>query len=543
MRKLAIAILFFLGTAVIAQPPLPQSIIDQWADPSVTSITMPQGKYTITKNLPGIGRSGVTINGAGCTLVLDPAKDWFGKSDLYPIRIFSTPVDNVFNTSPGGNAKRTVSKLTGTITASTTQLKMAEVVDLQPGEIVLIYAGANKSDPVEPYTYIVATVATADPASGIVTFTKALGVAVPSYSSLEGFKAVVQQDLRWKVKEWGEWPSEANWSKGYGLDHGLGRFVGGMTSNVTINDLTLELVPAVSAATMPNGEWLISTSSVNGFTLNGLNIVNPWGMCVHQMRSFNSNISRVNISGKGLCKIDNSRTMNAIAFTAWGGDSMNFSDVDISASDTTVFNFEVNPGKTTLNRLNYKSEFTGARDYPSSPGILGFYNVLDVPRITDATIDATWVAGSKPEWYSYSPILFDGATKFPSLLTPLDFGYQRKPSFDGTVEIAGTVYGPLQRAYTTYTVPYGSFYKLVLPQGVSLPGCRFRVLSKGDLRDVTDSFGNRYRFKTNDWQPLAPNHWHQVASQAYFGRYMMFWFEPGSKAASVEFDYTHLPKR
>jgi hypothetical protein len=104
----------------------------------------------------GIYRSNVTVNFAGFTLQIDPTESTTGS--YYPIVVAGvTNTSRVFPPiAPGRTARRSISRLTGVITKCTTQLTMArnEVVNVQPGEKVLIWAGVSPTDPYEAQSFI-----------------------------------------------------------------------------------------------------------------------------------------------------------------------------------------------------------------------------------------------------------------------------------------------------------------------------------------------------------------------------------------------------
>src|SRR5258706_11226782 len=110
--------------------PLPQSVYDAVANPAITSVKVSHGRYTLPTYF-NIQRPNLDLDWNGSTIFLDGPVG-------YPFHIDSKIKSFVDPASPTRNA----SHLTGTITASTTQLTMdaAEVQDLVPGEIVTIFA-------------------------------------------------------------------------------------------------------------------------------------------------------------------------------------------------------------------------------------------------------------------------------------------------------------------------------------------------------------------------------------------------------------------
>lgn len=554
MARASSLFLLLIPALASAQPPLPQSVYDQFADPSATNIRMPQGAFKLSKNLPAISRSNVKVDfGGGCKLVLDPAT--FG-NEMYPIQVNSVSRNVIFGQSPNGGVFRRLSQLSGEIKPGTTQLTMIEKVDVQPGETVLVWAGVDKFDPVEPYGHIPATVASVS-VGGVITFTKSLGRDIPNFGSLDGLKAATADALRYKVMPWGQWPDNSNYSKGFGTSHGMERFNGGMVSNVTITgNPTFDIV---AGNMLPNGSWLVSTTAVNGLTINGLTVNNPVGNVLFHWRSFGVKVSGINITGQGKSKVWNTRIQDAGVIGIWGGDDLRFERININAKDVTLISTEARPSRVAIKDLTYKCEFTSTRDYSSSPQILGFYSLQDTPKIDGASFDVTWTGGSKPGYQTYANMLFDGKLQFagPSLQLPFDWGYSRKHQFDGTMTIGGVEYGPQQMKTEVIAVPYvqpTATFRLPMNQGLFLQG-RFRVKVKGDLATIhdnmkTSSYANAL---SGEWIPFDEagfGAWYSLeAGDDSLARYRnaSFFFTFANTTARagavVEFNYTYLPKK
>ena len=539
-----------LVCSAIAQSPLPQSVYDQIADTNIAVINMPHGIYTLPGSAPLVlRRSGVVVNFSGCTLLVNPADK--ANDGFYPIQVASITITSP--KYPGGPGSRYLAHLVGSISERTTQLTMdpAEAVSLTPGERVLIWAGATPSDPVEPAAFIPATVASVD-SKGVITFSAPIGKNIVNYGSLAGMSNATSSSLQWKIGAWGTWPSGANFSKGFGTDHGLERFVGGMVHDVTFNDLTMRL-QTVDAAHSPNAMWDISTVAVQKFTLRNASIVNPHGNSVHFWRSFDALVDGATFSGHGQSKIWNKSMSEAFALTAWGGVRLTYRNVTVTGTDIMAFNTEVGSDNIVVDGLNFDVEFTSARNYASSPTVLGFHAPANRPRITDASIHAVTSGGSAHGHYSYDPLDFYGNLGFPgsSLTAWLDFGYQKFPTLNGTVTIDRIVYGPGITLTTNVTLLHGAGSRTFTPCEGIYTTARFRITTLGSLRSVTDSFGNSYWTiaQTGAWVPLASNNWQNIgpgitALSNYLGKDVRFWFNSPSVADAVaEFEFTYLPRQ
>jgi hypothetical protein len=532
--------------SAVAQSNLPQSVYDDWAGTNAV-VTMPQGTYALPGSAPLVlHRSGVTVNFGGCTLLVNPADK--ANDGFYPIQVASLPGTNLWVT--GGNTRH-ISHLSGSIAECTTQLTMdpAEVVPLTPGEGVLIWAGATPSDPVEPAAFIPATVAGVT--NGVITFAAPLGKLIPNYGSLAGLSNVTDASLQWKIGAWGTWPSGANFSKGYGVDHGLERFVGGMVHDVVFNDVSLS-VSLVDAAHSPNAMWDVSAVAVDSFTLRNFSVTNPHGNVVHFWRTFNALVDGAHYCGAGRNKINNSAISEAFALTAWGGSGLTYTNINVGGTDIAAFNTEVGSDNIAVNGLNFDVTFTSARTYPSSPTVLNFHATTR-PRITDASIHAVTTGGSAHTYYSYLPLLFDGLLSFPgsSLTTWFDFGYQKFPVLAGTVQLGGVVYGPSVALATNVTLLHGEGSRLFTPpEGIYTTG-RLRLTTLGSVRDVSDSQGGSYwpAISTGAWVAVLPERWHQIGAgdanlAGYMSKGIRFWFNsPSTADAVLEFEGTLLPRQ
>jgi hypothetical protein len=544
----------------MACPELPQSVYDQWADPAVSVITMPKEVYSLAHPTPNVAnlflaRSNVTVDFAGCTLLIDPADGT--NSGFYPIQIASTTIRTPTyappNPSSGINA-RYISRVSGVISPTTTQLTMHpnEVVNFNIGETVLIWAGVTPSDPVEPQTFIVATVQSVDLATRVVTFAAGLGKTITNYGSIAGLQTATSAGLQWKIGEWGTYPSGANFSKGYGIDHGIERFVGGMVENITFNNGPMMVTSLVPLASAPNAMWQVSAIAVRNLTINDLVIHNPHGNVLHLWRCFGVKVNRPVFTGSGMSKIFNTRQCEAFALAAWGGDDVTYTDVVIAGTDITVLNTEVGTERIVVNGLTYNVTFTSARNAGHSPVILGTTATTGDPRIINARITATTTGGTLHNYTSYDPLVFEDRLTFPgpTLTAVLDLGYQKFHHWHGTIVINNIEYGPVVTASSRHTILHGAGSRtIVVPAGLYI-STRVRIISTGDMRAVTDNYGNNYwtPLQGGGWVTLAANHWSVVPKGAanlatYLSKYLKCWLNNAGSLADgeIEVEMTYLP--
>jgi hypothetical protein len=526
---------------------LPPAVFDQWADPRVRVINMPAGTYYLSGRLPlRLRRSNVTVNFAGATLIVDPVAFNGGS---YPIQVQSTPRSEpkYRSSGPGDPRDRTLSHITGRIDETTTELTMVpgERVDLAPGEQVMIHAGVSASDPFESQDYIVATVAAVN-AAGTITFKSPLGKRIIDYGDAAGLRAVVAQGQAGKIGEWGSYPDASNFSKGYGTDHGLERFAGPIVHDVTFNDLHLVLnKPGRDSSAIPGTMWEVSAIAVQNFKMNRTTIENPRGSGVHLWRAFNTVIDGYKVVGAGLAKIWNTSTYASPAISIWGGDGVTVRNMSVTGTNITAFSSEIGPRHVWIDGLDYKVEFTKARDYGTADVILGFFSVQGPVRLTNVSLEATTTGGAAHTYFSYAPFVSDGYLRFPGsgLTSTFDFGYQMKVMLNGTVSIDGVTYGPPVSEVRRIELKSGS-PRLALPRGL-YTAASLRVLNRGDIRNIWDSFGNRYTPEAFSGRPvtLASDKWMQIEPgvgtlKTYLEKTLEFDHPAG---ASVELSVTYLP--
>lgn len=553
-------LILLLCCGLVTAAELPQSVYDQWADPSVAVINMPAGSYRLRADPGGVGiqalvlrRSNVTVNFAGCTLLVNPSDTYAA----FPVQATSqSVVSPTWPPSPNtGPPNRYISHLTGAITTGTTQLTMAsnEIVPVQPGETVLIWAGVTPTDPHEAAGFIPATVAAVNCNTGLITFTAPLGKNIVNYVNAAGLMAVSESSQHSKIGDWGTYPLPSNFSKGYGTDHGMERFTGGMIGNVTFNNLTMNLDLVTTLANMPSTMWDVSAVAVNGFTLNNASILNPHKIGLHLWRSFNVAVNGYSLTGEGLGKIWNANKFEAVAVGIWGGEHFDFDNVSIAGSNIVFTITEVGVGDVSVDGLAYDVVFTDARDYAAST-VFNWAALLDSATIRDVSLEVATASGPGPHiYFSYAPIIQEGYLRFPgaSLTAIFDWGYQRSITLNGTVGLGGIEYGPKISVTNQITVVHGQAVQtLTVPEGV-YTAARIKVVAAGDMRSIQDSYGNTYWATggTSAFVDVNPGNWKSIpagapALAAYMTKQLKFWMNNAGSLAdgTVTFEYTYLPR-
>lgn len=533
-------------------PTLPTSVDDDFADSGVSVITFPSGTWTLDRilerNYP------VTINMEGCTLEAAPDATAWGNA-MYLIWIRSAPDTTIWDESPGGT-DRTMSKLSGTVVIGTTQLTMdaAEVpVGLAAGEKVLLVLGVDTSDPVEPYYYHRCTITDVNAGTRVITFDPPVPVNVPDYVDEAGLEAAMNNSsLNWKAEPWGDWPSDANFSKGFGTDHGLKRYDGGMLDGVTINDMTVNLSTTVgmAAGDITNGASLILAQDMVNLRVNRLNANNPLGSILALSRCFDAYYNGVTLTGQSVSKIGASKQAgNAFDFS--GGDGLTFNDITITAKDCTLYNAQANSRNLRFSEVDYNVEYTSHRNFASAPAILGSYSVLNAVQL-DGRVKATTSGGTAHTLHAGD--LDFGRFIYPQnpLTALFDFRSTSFIEFSDLCQIALKGYGPRGVEDYTETILHGANFRDILFPEMVLPGSRFRITDYGDLRALTDSFGNSYwaAAASNAWVELTATHWFIIGAGTtnlsnWQGKYLRFWLNnAGSTAdATVEFEFITMPVR
>lgn len=477
-----------------AAPRLPASVYADLANPAIADVIFPSGTWYLPGDAPLlVQRSNVTLHMTGCQLRVNPADKANSQFDGLSIKSVSK-VDQTFDANG-----RTIARAAGVITADTRTLTMAagEVVTLQPGETVLIWAGVTPSDPVEVESYIPATVASVK--GRVVTFSAPLGLAVTNYGSLAALTSKTAADLQWKIGAWGAYTSEGSFSKGYGTDHGIERFVGGMVQNVTVIDPQIVADAMIGqTAQLPNGAFLVSVQAAQHVTIQNLTIANPVGSALHLWRAFTVNVNGYHVSGQGLSRIWTRNTAEATACSIWGGRGLTLTDVALDAFDVSMFNVEIGARDIWLNGAQIHVTYTAARDYASPSVVFGLFSTLSRTRCTNVTLDAKTTGGSAHA-YLAGTVAFDGAFVIPTLPTDyMAFDPASGGVFSGTVSLGGVTYGPVTALSQTFPLAHGaSFRTCLMPAGL-FTGGTFDVVTRGDLRDVTDNFGVEY------WTPTGP---------------------------------------
>lgn len=547
----------FVIEKAVNYPPLPQSVYDDFADDGVSVITMPAGSWYVAGDVPLLlRRSNVTINCAGCVLYVNPADVDGGH---YPFSVQSvTDVSATYTPNPSsGPVRRHISHLSGTVTTGTTTLTMdaGEVVDLDVGETVLLWLGVTPSDPHEAQAFVPAVVASVNPGTRVVTFEDPLGVNVVDYVNAAGLLAVVAEGQEYKIADWGAWPVDGNFSKGYGTDHGMERFVGGgMVHDVTINDPTIRLDRAESLALAPSGMWDIAAVGVQRFTLNNLLVHNPHGSVIHLWRCFDAVVDGVTITGRGAAKIFDTQIATAYALSVWGGDGLAFSDVTITATDTVLFAVEIEATGITLDGCVYNVAFTTTRTLTDQPTVLGLFSIGDIAVINDLSMTATLVGGASPLYLPFSPIEFTGSLVIggSSLIDFFSFGTgDYNKTLSGTVTINGVTYGPAITETLDYTITHGaSFRDVVVPAGL-YTSSTLKLVANGDIRDVLDAWDHGYwpALEDGSIETLSQAQWQQIAPGAfelnkYLTKYVRFYLNNAGSTddGTARFQVTYLPE-
>lgn len=543
---------------------LPQAVYDAWADPDVHTYTMPVGTYQITGTTK-LDRhfSDFTADFTGCILEANPNNtgDW-PNNDFYPLSAFSITDDSViYSTSPGSVTRR-ISGLSGVVTAGTTQLTMISgevIMDLAVGEEVILQLGVDTADPVEPYVYKTAIIQSVNTGTGVITFSAPLGVNVPDYVDEAGLKAATDPSLWFKIGDWGDWPPlhPGNFSKGYGSGHGMERYVGGLTSNVEFNNVTLNLTSNLNISTIPNGIWPVNGYAVRDWRINGLTVTNPVGNMLMLFKCFDCTFDGITVTGQGISKPGGGFVANAHILAMWGGGNNRYRNVSIHGNDMDCFSEEVGATGVELDGLDFDVVYTNIHTTGSPPVIFGFFSATENPVIHNAKIKASTAAGGPQFNYaSFTPIRYTGYLKFVGeyLNDYLDFGYQKFPELMGTVTVGLKSYGLIRDKLDTLIIPNisGAHYDLPFT-GLVLPGARFRVTTVGDCRAVSDSFGTTYWASAptpNVWKTLESADWHLIPPgasllQEYVDKYLRFWFNDTASdlPATVEIEYRYMPLR
>ncbi len=509
---------------------LPAGIAAAIANPAVTSYKVPRGRYTMLADVT-INRPNFELNFNGSSVIYTaPSNKTFW--------IRSTIVPYVDEGSPTRNA----SKLTGTVTSGTTSLTMAEVVDVVPGEQVMLMLGVDPLDPVEPEYWRIRTVLSV--VGDVVTFSEAMGVAVTTYANEAAFTAVVASGQEGKINDWGEdYNSGQNWSKGFlGTEHGMLRYVGGViNSNITIKNVHVEMAIPASAASYQVDDKVFQLVDVKDVNFKNVSAMNVTGELIHQSHCRNVDVNVLNVRGEGRSLLfAPDSTFPGQIFGSWGGENITCRSANIKGTNLNLSVNEQRP-RVTYTDLVYDVKFDGTRWSHSNPsGLITTYD-------TDTFVNASIKLSGNNSRYDYTnsgaPVVFAGHLVI-NQSSFADYFAFRDMDVQDYITVNSIVYGP--RTTLTQTIALATNKSLLTwPKGF-LVSMRLRFLVAGSLNDFYDIYTNynsvigtgAWISVYTDWTQVPPT---DAALASYFTSQRFSLGFSGGVAASVEIEYDYLP--
>jgi hypothetical protein len=515
---------------------LPQSVYDDIANPAVPTINVTPGRYYLPTAIE-IERDDLILDFQGSGIYAAP--NALVEAVWKPFVVQSEPI--TFQASPF----RQPSQLTGEIDAGTTELEMhaSEIVDVEAGEDVLIWAGVDTSDPAEPYRFIHATVDSVDGTT--ITFAAPLGFDVPTYASEAALEAVVSPALHYKIGTWGVDYGE-NYHKGLGFDHGLMRYVdGNRTDNVTIKNLAINVTMPTSTAQIPNAGNAVAffIRDTEDITLENISANNIVGDFIFQWRSKDLTVNRAYLTGRGIQNIFSNVTYVGHFYAGWGGENLTFNDIYINGTNLSLTETEINPGNMRFQNVLYDVNFDGTLTYQP-------VNDVPITSFSSATFGYceinNWdcsVTGSDTFFasgFQLSPMTLDNFTLHTdagTLLWSLSLGDPAagEIEYTGDINIDDLNFGEFIEDTETTVVPSGQWVRL--PQGL-YRYARFRVTVQGN--------SSRAYGTPADWTDLDEDAWENLrpiadSAQAYVDETEFFMQWSGGSAATLEWEVGYWP--
>lgn len=514
---------------------LPSSVQTDLNNAALSTVTFPAGDYRLAgTNTPGAGnsfelllsltRSNVTVNAAGCTL------HYFGEDNVNTgVEIFKIASKTRYDNYNSGRFQLHAS---GQITSGTTQLTLQESPiggALYAGEQVIIWAGVNTTDPAEPYAFLKGTVASFNSGTNVVTFASPLAVNVPTYANQAALEAQVDPSLHFKIGMWGAWYG-ANYSKGYGYDHGIERFTDGVrVSNVVVNDLKIVCHHSNTSATVPRGCNDVSLSAVENVTLNRLQIENVIHSGILAWRSFDVNVNEATYTGDGITRLyfgEGYEYFTAgYAAVAWGGENFRGNNLRVSGNNIAGILTEVTPRNLVIDGFRFDGVFNSARTYASPDQVFGFYGITTndpIPIVKNATISLRYAGGSGAHYFNGVNCFTNGrfviSDKYLTYYLP-----HGNPQHLGRVHLSGNQFGPPQTITQEYTIadPGGGNVLFSFPAGLIVSG-RIRLKTMGDASALGDPLGGITDAYDTSWRTLGERFTRQVPGAGVVDAYLLY---------------------
>lgn len=518
--------------------PLPAALYNAIANPAVLSYKLAAGRYSMPAPIV-LQRSNFNLDFNGSTLVLTHPTG-------YPFFADSLVDAFVDVDSPARNA----SHLTGTITTGTTQLIMdaAEVENVTPGEIVSIVAGTNTSDPVEPFKYFTKTVQSK--VGLVVTFTEPFDDNVPVYASEADLKTYVDPSLWYKIGPWGDnYSSGANYFKGLGTDHGMIRFTGGMSHDITLRNFHLE-------TTLPTDAAMTVTMTMFFRDILRLKLLN-WsannffGSLVHTWRCDDFISDGLRVTGEGRSKIfEPDQITIGYIMSAWGGSRITYRNTNVRGTNMALANTEVSPTSILFQNLIYDVTFRPTFNYGSTPTVLGFFGTTlgNGARIEDSSLKVAATGGQDWAWDPNTVVNFENLV-IPMSTFGKTFAFDLH-NIEGTITVGGVVYGPLVVDTETVNVTGAADFVVryvQTPRGF-YKSMRFRVTTQGGANEMYDGFGNDYTaaLSSGAWTNAISTVWYQPhptnpLTTGYFDKQKFQVNKPTNSVTVIEFECSYYP--
>ena len=306
---------------------------------------------------------------------------------------------------------------------------------LSAGDLVVIKAGVNYSDPAESETAFFMKISHRD--GDKIYFDKYFDQSIRIYESYDELSHFTKYPE--KMGEWGKFGG--TYKRGLGFDHGIKRVISPV-ENVTIIAPTI-VWPSKSRL---YGAWSISMHFCRNVRIINAHVRNPCGSAIHFNWADDCHVDGLKITGFGRSApygpgTQLESTTSCTAVSAWGAMNCSVRRGEVTSDNTSLANLEAGyrnilfedivlrtskPAKTQVapqfgkygsGRATFENI---SFDLPTSPSII-FPSHLNNTTIRDLRI----IGNTFPDWFSWTRGEYEGKLR----VGDLEFGPPREVEF------------------------------------------------------------------------------------------------------------------
>lgn len=352
----------------------------------------------------------------------------------------------------------------------TTNYLFCNSPNINRGDLLVIKAGVNTSDPYEAETTFFMKVI--DKIDDMLVFDKYFDRAIKVYSSYDELISKTKY-----VDRVGPWKHIGSaYQRGLGLTHGLKKIVSPV-ENVTIINPTI-VWPSKSRL---YGAWAASLHFCRNINIYNMTVRNPCGSSIHFNWADNCNIDGLKVSGIGRSAPYgpdtqlNSTTSSPI-ISSWGAINCSVRRADIDGDNLSLINLEAGSHNLLFDDIMLKStKPLNQRMDPQfgkyGPGQVTISNLsLDLPvspsiifpaGLTDTIIENLSIKGSVvPDWFSWG-----------------------RGNYTGKFRLGDREFGPPEDIEFSFRANKDGF-EIPYPQGIVM-GAQIVLESRDGIRNIT----------------------------------------------------------